>query len=44
MRLTNQNAPFVWESEQLLALEKMKTAYRTTPVLRHFDHEREVYV
>jgi len=31
----------VWEAEQQLACETMVTAFTTTPVLRHFNHDTE---
>jgi len=43
-RLTNQDEPFVWESEQQLAVENMITTFTTAPALRHFDHDREVII
>jgi len=42
--LTLKDEPFVWEAEQQLAFEGMVTAFTMAPVLRHFDHEREVNI
>ena len=43
-RLTNNDEPFVWESEQQLAFETMVTAFTMASALRHFDYEREVII
>jgi len=43
-RLTKKDKPFVWEAEQQLAFEMMVTAFTTAPVLRHFDHDREMII
>jgi len=43
-RLTKKDEPFVWGAEQQLALETMVTAFITAPVVRHFDHDREVII
>jgi len=43
-RLTKTDEPFVWEAEQRLAFEMMATAFTTAPVLRHFDHDREMII
>ena len=43
-RLTKNDEPFVWESEQQLAFETIITVFTTAPALRHFDHEREVII
>jgi hypothetical protein len=42
--LTTQDEPFVWELEQQLASETMKTAISTAPALQHFDPEKEVII
>lgn len=42
MRPIKQDDPIVWESEQQLAFETMVTAFTMAPVLRHFNHDREV--
>ena len=34
----------MWEAEQQLAFEMMVTAFITSPVLRHFNHDREVII
>jgi len=33
-----------WEKEQQLAFETMVTAVKTAPVLRNFDHDRDVII
>jgi hypothetical protein len=43
-RLTKNDEPSVWESEQQLAFEMMVTAFTTAPALRHSDHEGEVSI
>ena len=43
-RMTNKDQPFVWESEQQLAFDTMVEAFTTAPILRQFDHEREVII
>jgi len=43
-RLTKKDEPFIWEAEQQLAFEMMVTAFKTAPVLRHFDRDREVNI
>jgi len=43
-RFTKKDEPFVWEAEQQLAFEMMVTACTTAPVVRHFDHDREVFI
>jgi len=43
-RLTKKDEPFQWKAEQQLAFRAMVTAFTTAPVLRHFDHHREVII
>jgi hypothetical protein len=43
-RLTKKDEPFVWGSEQQLAFETIITEFTTAPALRHFDHEKEVFI
>jgi len=43
-RLIKKDEPFIWEAEQQLAFEMMVTAFTTAPVLRHFNHDREVII
>jgi len=43
-RFTKKDEPFVREAEQQLAFEAMVTASTTPPVLRHFDHKKEVMI
>jgi len=43
-QLTKKDEPFVWEAEQQLVFEAMVTAFTTAPVLRHFDHEKEMII
>jgi len=43
-KLTRKDEPFLWKAEQQLAFETMVTAFITAPVLRHFDHDREVII
>jgi len=42
--LTRKDEPFVWEAEQQLAFKTIVTTFTTAPVLRHFDHDREVII
>ena len=43
-RLTGEHVPFDWSPECEAALNTLKTAFTTAPVLHHFDHDREVIV
>jgi len=44
MRLTYCDKQFRTESDEHLAFEIMVTAFTTAPILRHFDHHREVVI
>ena len=43
-RLTKNNEPFVWGSEQQLAFENVIIVFATAPALRHLHPEREVII
>ena len=43
-RLTGEHIQFDWSPEYEAALNTLKTAFTTAPVLHHFDHDREVIV
>ena len=43
-RLTGEHVPFDWSPECEPALNTLKTAFTSAPVLHHFDHDREVIV
>ena len=43
-RLTKKDQPFVWGAEQQLAFETMVEGFTTAPILRHYNHEREVII
>jgi len=43
-RLTRKDTPFVWESEQEEAFQKLKIAFTSAPILRHFDWEKPIVV
>ena len=34
----------MWTAECQAAVETLKTAFTTAPILRHFDHDREIIV
>ena len=42
--LTGNDVPCIWTPECATALDTLKTAFTTAPVLRHFDHDREIIV
>jgi hypothetical protein len=42
MRLTKNDVVFEWLEEQQKAFEAMIQGFTTAPILRHFDHSREV--
>ena len=43
-KLTEKDIPFVWTTECQSAVDTLKTAFTTAPILRHFDHDREIIV
>lgn len=43
-RLARKDTPFERTPECQDAVDTLKTAFTTTPVLRHFDHDREIIV
>jgi len=43
-RLTGKDVPFEWSHECSAALDALKAAFTSAPILRHFDHEREILV
>jgi hypothetical protein len=42
--LTRKNMPFVWTDKCSKSFEALKQAFTMAPILRHFDHDREVIV
>ena len=42
-RLTG-DVPFLWTAECDVTLNALKQAFTTAPILRHFEHEREIVV
>ena len=43
-KLSGKDIPFVWTAECKAAVDTLKTAITTAPILRHFDHDREIIV
>jgi hypothetical protein len=43
-RLTKQHVPFEWLEDQQNAFEEMVLKFTTAPILRHFNHNREVVI
>jgi hypothetical protein len=43
-RLTKEDVPVEWLKDQQEAFEEMIFKYTTAPILRHFDHSREVVI
>jgi hypothetical protein len=43
-RLTEKNIKFSWGVEEQAAFDELKTAFTNAPVLRRFDHDRDVIV
>ena len=43
-KLSGKDIPFVWTAECQDAVDTLKTAFTTAPILRHFDHDREIIV
>ena len=43
-RLTKKDVPFEWLEDQQKAFEEMVFKFTTAPILRHFDHSREVII
>src|SRR5690554_3792757 len=42
--LTRKDTPFVWSPECQNAFDSLKEAFTSTPILRHFDYERDIVV
>ena len=43
-KLSRKDIPFVWTTECQAAVDTLNTAFTTAPILRHFDHDREIIV
>jgi len=43
-KLTKKNVPFEWLEDQQRGFETMVLKFTTAPILRHFDHNREVII
>jgi transposase InsO family protein len=43
-RLTQKDVPFQWTKTEQEAFDSLKTCFTTAPVLRRFDHDRDVVV
>jgi transposase InsO family protein len=43
-RLTQKDVPFQWTKTEQEAFDNLKTCFTTAPVLRRFDHDRDVIV
>src|SRR5690606_3165819 len=43
-KLTGKNVPFKWTDNCEAAFQKLKTAFTSAPILRHFDTERQCIV
>ena len=41
-KLSGKDIPFVWTTECQAAVDTLKSAFTTAPILRHFDHDREI--
>ena len=42
--LTRKDTPFIWNQEQEEAFQKLKDAFTSAPILRHFDWEKPIVV
>jgi len=43
-RLTRKGQPFKWETKQQESFDGLKTSFTTAPILRRFDHDRDIVV
>ena len=43
-KLSGKEVPFEWTPECQAAVDTLKTAFTTAPILRHFDYDREIIV
>ena len=43
-RLTRNEIPFMWNDDCTMAVETLKTAFTTAPVLHHFDRDIQIIV
>ena len=43
-KLSGKDIPFVWTTECHAAVDTLKSAFITAPILRHFDHDRGIIV
>ena len=43
-KLSGKDIPFVWPAACQAAVDTLKTAFTTAPIVRHFDHDRQIIV
>jgi len=43
-RLTRKGQPFRWETEHQVSFDGLKTHFTMSPILRRFDHDRDIVV
>jgi len=43
-RLTRKGQPFKWETKQQESFDGLKTSFTMAPILRRFDHDRDIVV
>jgi hypothetical protein len=43
-RLTRKEQPFRWETEHQLAFDTLKSSFTKAPILRRFDHDRDIVI
>jgi len=43
-QLTRKGQPFKWEPKQQESFDGLKTSFTTAPILRRFDHDRDIVV
>jgi len=43
-RLTRKGQPLKWETKQQESFDRLKTSFTTAPILRRFDHDRDIVV